>query len=909
MGDCYAGAKWYASKFGWRVLPLKPKQKIPLLSDWTKQATTEAQTIGGWWAQWPEANVGIATGRESGIWVLDVDPRHQGDESLHELLHVHGALPDTPVSMTGGGGLQYFFRYPAGRKLVNRANVKPGLDVRGDGGQVVGPPSIHPSGVAYAWDIAPHDQALADAPAWLLDLVCEPTPKTVAAPPPDLNGPIVEGGRNEYLFRRACRLRRSGCSQAVMLVDLRETNATRCRPPLDDAELQTIASSAVKYPAGDGGAPPQERSRAHAVAEGGTGIQPPTVPPTSSTPPAPPAESRSYELNETGNAQRFRDLYGRDARYCHTWGAWVVWNQSHWEVDDTKQVERMMTAAIHASLSAELTRCEDDKQRRELTQWLKKNLNDRSIHNSLSRASSLLELSATAKDFDRDAWMFTVANGTLDLRTGEIHSHRQADMITRWCPIEYHPRARDQRWEDYLLDLTGGDAELVGFLARAAGYSMTGETKEQAVFMLTGPGGTGKSTFLESIQGVIGNYAYPLPFEVFLANQGGNKKFSLANVEKMRMVVCEESSEGKRFSSDLVKLVTGGTPIEAEAKNKQPFAFVPKFKVWFVTNDPPWVSDTDTGFWRRMRLVKCESFPRKVDTNLRGYLKHDPAAQQAVLAWMVAGVLDYVERGLAEPLAVLNASASYRQDQDPLIEWLEECTIWDHSNLVSRANAYASYSEYARKAGATPIRVKGFTDRLRKRGASDEAFLKNQETKHSDRAWQGFRLRGPTDLPDVDANVPPNASPQQAAAAGDSAADDAVDSTGSGQLDTSHAGRGPGAGRSTAPSAAAGRSSGGSPAAAQPVGKSTAYDEPPQHRSSGLAGAHARRSLSDLTYREEGESCGGAAADPDSRAGRLASAPHDGENCFDPPAPDEPPADPPPRPDFDADDLPPLGSL
>lgn len=766
--DCLKPALWYTQRYGWQVIPLRPREKVPILNDWVKRATADAAQIGLWFASWRTANLGLACGQTSGVWVLDIDPRHQGDESLDDLIREHGPLPQTVCQCTGGGGVQYFWRWPQGRSVGNRTAIRPGIDVRGAGGQVVLPPSIHPSGKAYFWDLSPHEQELADAPAWLLDLVSDrPTAARPSPPPENLTEPIPEGVRNDTLFSRACRMRRAGASESVILADLREINSARCRPPLDAEELLLLAKQAAKYRSGPGKtgvhptpapAPVASKQPGTAAGEftgtgasgGGGNFSPPGG---GGAGQGGPGARDHYPLNESGNALRFFDLFAADVRYCHTWGCWMTWAGSHWEKDTTRQVDRWMALAIERSVLAELERCEDDQIAKELRAWLKKNLNDRAIMNSVHRAEALEGLSTVAGDYDRDQEAFNVANGTIELRTGKLRPHDRLDLITRSCPDLLDTNARDEWWEKYLQELTGKDQALVDFLARAAGYSMSGETKRQVTFMMSGPGGTGKSTFTATIQAIIGSYAYSLPFETFLTDRAGQKKWSLANCSQMRLVVCEESGESRRFSSEVVKQVTGGTPIEVEAKFGQPFSFVPRFKVWFVTNDPPWVSDTDSGFWRRMRLINCEHVPEIPNPDLPDHLTRNPQARRAVLAWMVRGAMDYYAQGLAEPPVVLNASKTYRAEQDPLKDWLDEETVWGETETVSREDAIASYKAWAlaNNMGRT-IGPKGFYDRLRKRGADNCWLRMIDRTKV--RGFRGVRLRRSDEIIDEPTTPP-----------------------------------------------------------------------------------------------------------------------------------------------------------
>lgn len=248
MSACLSAALRYAER-GWRMLPVKGK--IPLLKDWPTLATTDPDTIRSWWAQWPDANVGIATGKESGVLVLDVDPDKGGDDSLRALEARYGPLPQTPIVLTGGGGSHYYFQH-TGLLIGNSVGqLGPGLDIRTDGGQVVAPPSIHPdSGRTYEWEAAHHpdDVPLGPVPQWLLDKLTAKTERTTS---PKNGETIPEGQRNDALAREAGKLRHIGMSETVMEAALLAINRERCTPPLPEDEVRGIAASVARYPAGE----------------------------------------------------------------------------------------------------------------------------------------------------------------------------------------------------------------------------------------------------------------------------------------------------------------------------------------------------------------------------------------------------------------------------------------------------------------------------------------------------------------------------------------------------------------------------------------------------------------------------------------------------------------------------------
>ncbi|MDE2320357.1 MAG: bifunctional DNA primase/polymerase, partial [candidate division NC10 bacterium] len=232
---------------GWPVFPCDSPGKTPKIKDWPNQATTDPATIRQWWTRWPHANIGIPTGERSGFFVLDVDPRHGGDDTLRDLEAQHGALPATVEAQTGGGGQHILFRCPGYPVKSGSGVLGPGLDIKGDGGYIVAPQSLHESGRHYVFEASSHpdDVAIAKAPAWLLDKL---RPEATNGNGFTVGEKIKDGTRNDTLYRLARSEKARGLSPKASLAALRVMNAERCEPPLPDAEIEKIVSNAFKQP-------------------------------------------------------------------------------------------------------------------------------------------------------------------------------------------------------------------------------------------------------------------------------------------------------------------------------------------------------------------------------------------------------------------------------------------------------------------------------------------------------------------------------------------------------------------------------------------------------------------------------------------------------------------------------------
>ncbi|MCR4307301.1 MAG: bifunctional DNA primase/polymerase [Candidatus Berkelbacteria bacterium] len=242
MIDTIGFAKAYAGK-GWQSFPCREKDKTPLVK-WADLATTEENMLVGWWDNYPLANIGIACGKRSGIVVIDVDKEHGGYESMTELILKYGALPETPVSKTGSGGEHIFFKHP-GIEIRNSAGkLGKGIDVRGDGGYVVAPPSTHPNGHIYEWVVKPSQNQLAEMPEWMIELIKEKQQERVEIPK---EGAFPQGQRHYILVSMAGAMRRKGMGTESIFQALWAENLARCDPPAPEINIRRIAESMERY--------------------------------------------------------------------------------------------------------------------------------------------------------------------------------------------------------------------------------------------------------------------------------------------------------------------------------------------------------------------------------------------------------------------------------------------------------------------------------------------------------------------------------------------------------------------------------------------------------------------------------------------------------------------------------------
>lgn len=762
------------------VFPCKNRDKRPLAAHWVEDATANPDAITWWWTiRWPNANIAIPCGPD--FFVVDIDGE-LGEQSLDALVEAHGLLPPTLTALTGGDG-QHFVFSGAGDLGNSASKLGPGIDTRGTGGYIIAPPSTHPSGQRYEW-LDP-DAPIAPLPDWIRAALTfepaapAPTPARVA-PPSDSTGITAyarkaldgqaadvastgEGGRNHRLNQAAFRMGHlvAGGQIDEATVEHELTNAAR-RCGLTEKEIGPTFTSGLsdgklepeypdpKFATKTRSAPSNEEpKRALSLVgddqrkhQGQVDEPPPDEPPS---PPRrdeePTDDDPEGEINETdlGNARRLIRRHGHELRYAAHMRAWLRWDGLRWAVDEDAYVDRCTHATAQSIVAEIVTLSDPEKQKKRFAHAIKSEA-ARAVENAMRMASTLSGVRVGAHELDADPWALNVLNGTIDLRTGELRAHDPADLITKLAPVTYDANAHDGRWDAYLQSALRDD-DLAGWLQRAVGYTLTGDTSEELLFFVHGPARAGKSTFLEAVKAALGDYSRSAEWETFLdRDHGGGARPDIARLAGARLVTSNEVDEGRKLAEGLVKTLTGGDTITARFLYRDEFEYLPQFKLWLAANHKPKVRHGDDAIWRRIRLVPFLHPPEHVDLELKHHLVNDPAARSAILAWAVRGCSSWQAEGLAAVDAVRNATESYRNEMDPLGEFLaDHCAFGTADDYwVTAKELRKSYEEWATEQGLKrTLSPPAFREALEERGCtSDRTRIEHKPT----RIWRGLRM-------------------------------------------------------------------------------------------------------------------------------------------------------------------------
>jgi putative DNA primase/helicase len=423
-------------------------------------------------------------------------------------------------------------------------------------------------------------------------------------------------------------------------------------------------------------------------------------------------EREEFHTTDMGNGYRFARRHGRDVKFNKASDKWFSWTGQRWAEDDTGEVMRRAKATA-IGIYAEAAYTTDEDRRKALAKWASQSESDSRLRSMLHLAQSELPIQIEA--FDVDPYLFNCESGTIDLRSGEVRKHRRSDMLTKLSPVAYDPEAQPTRWLTFLDRIFEGDESLIRFIQKSVGYSLTGDTSEQCLFIAHGTGANGKSVFLKTIGALMADYGQQVQTSTLMVRSQQTVNNDIAILRGARFLSAIETDEGQKLAEGTVKQITGGDKVRARFLFQESFEFTPQFKIWLAANHRPEVKGTDHAIWRRIRLVpfnvtipKIEQNPH-LDTELKEELP-------GILAWAIEGCLLWQREGLSEPEAVTKATAEYREDMDVLGDFIaERCEVGENYQATT-TELYNNYETWCLKNGEKPKSAKWLSGQLKDRG-------------------------------------------------------------------------------------------------------------------------------------------------------------------------------------------------
>lgn len=406
---------------------------------------------------------------------------------------------------------------------------------------------------------------------------------------------------------------------------------------------------------------------------------------------------RAYTFDDMGNAERFVDLFGENVRYCYTEKKWYFYNSMRWSVDNLGVILRMADKCVEAmKAEAKLYLQADEESGGDMAKAFEKHM--KSSRSNKSKKAMLNEiehhLPILPIQMDRYKMALNTPSGIINLKNGDVKAHNPEYYFTKITSVDCAEAADCPRWLAFLDDIFAGDKDLIRYIQKAVGYSLTGSTAEQCAFFLYGTGRNGKSTFIDVIRDVFGDYAANIQPETIMvkSSQSNAINSDIARLKGARLVTSVEPNEGVRLNEGLLKQLTGDDTVTARKLYSEEFEFKPEFKLWMATNHKPIIRGTDTGIWRRIHMIpfNVQISEDKVDKNLTHKLK---AEMTGIFKWCIDGCLMWQREGLQMPAAVLKSVREYRREMDVISAFIEDkCTL---EGTVQASMLYAAYVSWA----------------------------------------------------------------------------------------------------------------------------------------------------------------------------------------------------------------------
>jgi P4 family phage/plasmid primase-like protien len=697
--------------------------KHPFTSNGFKNASIDPAQIRAWWAQWPDAMIGMPTGRASGFWVLDIDaPKAEGEKngfvSYKSLTCFNNPTPaDHANQTTPSGGQHIFFKYTTPiRNSVEK--IGPKIDVRGDGGYVIMAPSvIH--GVGQYTSAEGFLDDVPEAPDWLIALATDDK-----KPKKDSDGylrHLPPGGAGAVSMYGLKALKEECANLATTPFgqqnETLNTVSFRIGQLVGGGHMSRMVAYEFLLSAIQGWENLDLRKSSDTINRAlDAGAEEPRGPEpiASFDVPLDTPKEKIPLPTEDSLATMFTARYEGQFVYCHDTGAWFHWNGVHWQKDKMRYPLHLM---------------------RELCREM--NHDGKPVLGKLVTASGSLKFAAgdprmavTSEIWDADPWLIGTPGGVVDLRTGTLSPGNPNQYITKLAGVAPAESADCPLWYRFLGDATRGDAELQRFMRQIAGYYLTGITREHALFFIYGPGGNGKSVFLNILNATLADYATTSALTTFTASHSDQHPTDLAMLRGARLVSVSETEEGRAWAESRIKQLTGGDKITARFMRQDFFEYIPQFKLLIVGNHQPTLRNVDNAARRRFNIIPFVHQPLQPDQELEKKLMRE---LPAIFRWAIEGCLDWQANGLVRPQSVIAATQEYFDSQDLFGRWLEEHCVRGAKEWTETKILYQSWSAYAKLNGEEVCGEKQFGPMLGRAG-----FLPSKASnKHG---WKGIAL-------------------------------------------------------------------------------------------------------------------------------------------------------------------------
>lgn len=687
------------AEMGLAVFPLVCRDKVPAVVGGCKVATTERTTIERWWDKNPQYNIGIATGnKSSGLVVIDLDVDKNkgidGYDVLRDWQNKHGKLPETWQSITGRGGYHYFYKDAIVHS--NRVGLYEGVDIRGEGGYIVAPPSVHPNGNIYEWEQGPEEYEIAQVDNIVNDFLKGEKQRRDSEHKTNFKVPelIPEGKRVDTIVRLIASLRTKGLDDDAIKAAVRVENEKRCNPPLKEKELEKAVFPALKR---DWQVNSHYYNNFNAMNENDNKYVNEVLKKLNEL-----NAVERFPMNDRGSADLFATVFMDVSRYNPTKKDWMYYDGTRWVADQEgmrakRNAKTLADALVRYSVTVSLP---DDK-RQSYIKYAAGMMNYRSRNVMVTDAKDLNFFDNT--ELDKDDFLLNCKNCVLDLSGDQPKEleHKADLLLSKICNANYNPAATCTLWEKTVNEIMQGDSSKIEYLQKMSGRFLTGDTSEEEFYIFFGATTrNGKSTITELLLYLLGDYATTISPESLAIKVNKDSRTASPDIAKLagtRFVVASEPPRRMLFDSSLVKTLTGRDTVSARFLHENEFQFKPKFKLILNSNYLPVISDKTVFSINRVKVVPFERHFTEKEQNK--HLKEQLQQEiDGILNWCIQGLSLYRKEGLEPPTAVQIATHEYSEDSDKIGKFISECLEKSDQNLAAK-DVYEKYSQWCNDCG------------------------------------------------------------------------------------------------------------------------------------------------------------------------------------------------------------------
>lgn len=687
------------AEMGLAVFPLACRDKVPAVVDGCKAATTERTTIERWWDKNPQYNIGIATGnKSSGLVVIDLDVDKNkgidGYDVLRDWQNKHGKLPETWQSITGRGGYHYFYKDAIVHS--NRVGLYEGVDIRGEGGYIVAPPSVHPNGNIYEWEQGPEEYEIAQVDNIVNDFLKGEKQRRDSEHKTNFKVPelIPEGKRVDTIVRLIASLRTKGLDDDAIKAAVRVENEKRCNPPLKEKELEKAVFPALKR---DWQVNSPYYNNFNAMNENDNKYVNEVLKKLNEL-----NAVERFPMNDRGSADLFATVFMNVSRYNPTKKDWMYYDGTRWVADqEGMRAKRNAKTLADVLVRYSATVFLPDDKRQSYIKYAAGMMNYRSRNVMVTDAKDLNFFENM--ELDKDDFLLNCKNCVLDLSGDQPKAleHSADLLLSKICNASYNPAATCTLWEKTVNEIMQGDSSKIEYLQKMSGRFLTGDTSEEEFYIFFGATTrNGKSTITELLLYLLGDYATTISPESLAIKANKDSRTASPDIAKLagtRLVVASEPPRRMLFDSSLVKTLTGRDSISARFLHENEFQFKPKFKLILNSNYLPVINDKTVFSSNRVKVIPFERHFAEKEQNK--HLKEQLQQEiDGILNWCIEGLYMYRKEGLEPPEAVRTATHEYSEDSDKTGKFISECLVRSEHNLAAK-DVYEKYSQWCNDCG------------------------------------------------------------------------------------------------------------------------------------------------------------------------------------------------------------------